>query len=336
MGFTIMKRYIFKPLLSSLIIVFALAACDSNSVDENLDDPELAQLSASISDEVSLTSEQQGEFEQSLARHGGNKFNREPGFLWTVAADLQATLTDEQKEELFAGTEEAENGLSFRGLLGFPGSGGRYGLGGFMGGSRRHGISPMDAELNLTEEQETALTDIHTRYREQFRALAESFRNGEITEDEVLTQLISLRDAKQAEVLDVLTDEQEAILEEYRAQREADFEEYRQAVNDVRNEVLALTDEQAEAIDALYEEQLATRESLIEQVQAGTLSVTDFQAEIEALETARQDVLVGLLSELQYEIVQIHDALSVRSGKFGHRGGRGFGQGRGQGHTFGG
>ena len=331
-----MKRYIFKPLLASFAFIFILAACDSNTVDENLDDPELAQLSAAIGDEVSLTSEQQSDFEQSLARHGGNRFNREPGFLWTVAADLQATLTDEQKAELFAGTEEAEDGLSFRGLLGFPGSGGRYGLGGFMGGSRHHGISPMDSELNLTEDQETALTDIHTRYREQFRALADAFSNGELSEDEVLSQLVTLREAKQAEVLDVLTDEQEALLDEYRAEREARFEEYRQEVNSVRNDVLGLTDAEAEAIDALYEEQLATRESLIEQLQAGTLTLADFQAEIEVLETARQEILAGLLSELQYEIVQIHDALSVRSGKFGHRGGRGFGQGRGQGHTFGG
>lgn len=331
-----MIRYIFKPLLASFALVFILAACDSNTTNENIDDPELAQLSVAIGDEVSLTSDQQRDFEESLARHGGNRFNREPGFLWTVAADLQASLTDEQKAELFAGTEDAEDGLSFRGLLGFPGSGGRYGLGGFMGGSRRHGISPMDSELNLTEDQETALTDIHTRYREQFRALADALNNGEIGQDEVLSQLLTLRDAKQAEVLDVLTDEQEAVLEEYRAEREAQFEEYRQQVNDVRNDVLGLTDEEAEAIDALYEEQLATRESLIEQLQAGTLTVTDFQAEIDVLETARQELLAGLLSELQYEIVQIHDALSVRSGKFGHRGGRGFGQGRGQGHTFGG
>lgn len=331
-----MIRYIFKPLLASFALVFILAACDSNTTNENIDDPELAQLSVAIGDEVSLTSDQQRDFEESLARHGGNRFNREPGFLWTVAADLQASLTDEQKAELFAGTEDAEDGLSFRGLLGFPGSGGRYGLGGFMGGSRRHGISPMDSELNLTEDQETALTDIHTRYREQFRALADALNNGEIGQDEVLSQLLTLRDAKQAEVLDVLTDEQEALLEEYRAEREAQFEEYRQQVNDVRNDVLGLTDEEAEAIDALYEEQLATRESLIEQLQAGTLTVTDFQAEIDVLETARQELLAGLLSELQYEIVQIHDALSVRSGKFGHRGGRGFGQGRGQGHTFGG
>ena len=312
-----------------------IAGCDSNTSDENISDPELAQLSASISDEVSLTGAQQDEFNASLARHGDRR-DREPGFLWTVAADLQATLTDEQKEELFAGTEDAEEGLSFRGLLGFPGSGGRYGLGGFMGGSRRHGISPVDTELNLSEEQEIALTEIHSRYREQFKDLAASFENGEISEDEVIAQLIALRDAKQAEITDVLTDEQEALLEEYRAEREARFEEYRAEVNAVRNEVLGLTDEQATAIDALFEEQLSTRESLVEQLQAGTLTVADFQAEISALEEARQDVVSGLLDAVQYEIVQIHDALTVRSGRFGHRGGRGFGRGEGNGHTFGG
>lgn len=329
-----MKRISIKPLFASLLLVFALAACDSNTSDENVQDPELAQLSAAISDEVSLTNDQRGDFEQSLFRHGGDRLNREPGFLWTVAADLQATLTEEQKNELFAGTEEAEGDLSFRGLLGFPGSGGRYGLGGFMGGSRKHGISPVDSELDLTEEQETALTEIHTAYRDEFRALADAFRNGEVTEDAVIAQLVTLRQSRQAEVLDVLTDEQETLLETYRSEREARFETYRQEINDVRNEILSLTDAEAEAIDALFEEQLATRESLIEQLQAGTLTVTDFQAEVDALEMARQDVLAGLLSDLQYEIVLIHDALSVRSGKFGHRGGRGFNRGQGEGHTF--
>ena len=329
-----MTRNFYKPLLSSIVLLFVLAACDSTTANDDLTDSELAQLSEIISDEISMTDDQRGAFDESLERNGGDRFNREPGFLWTVAADLQASLTDEQKEELFNGTEEVEEGLSFRGLLGFPGAGGRYGLGGFMGGSRRHGISPVDSALDLTEDQEAALTEIHTRYKDEFRALAESFRNEELTQDEVLAQLIALREAKHTEILDVLTDEQEAILEENRAEREARFEEYREEVNAVRNEVLGLTEEEATAIDALYEEQLEVRENLIEQVQAGTLTVVDFQAEIDTLESARQEVLAGLLNDLQFEIVQIHDALTVRSGKFGHRGGRGFGKGGGQGHTF--
>ena len=328
--------YSVKPLLASLFLLAVVVGCDSNTATDDVSDPELAQLSALIDEEVSLSSAQEEAFNASLMRNAGERGRKTPGFLWQVAADLQETLTDEQKEELFAGTEQAEEGLSFRGLLGFPGAGGFYGLGGFMGGSPRHGVSALDEELALTEDQAAALEEIHTRYRESFKALAESFDNGEITEDNVITQLIALRDAKQAEVMDVLTDEQEAAIEAYREEREAAFEAFREEVNSIRNEVLGLTDEQAEAIDALFEEQLAIRESLIEQLQAGTLSVADFTVEIDALEAARKDVLSGLLDMVQYEIVQIHDALTVRSGRMGHRGGRGFGMGPGRGHTFGG
>lgn len=332
-----MKTYIkqlTKPLILGLALITGLAACDSTNTNSELNDSELAQLSSFLTDELSLTSAQQDDVNTSFARHG-ERGDRTPGYMWTLAADMQATLTDEQKEELFAGTEDFERGLSFRGLLGFPGSGGFYGLGGFMGGSRRHGISPMDDVLNLTEEQETAFQEIHTRYREQFKALAGELEAGTLTEDELLAQILALRDAKQAEILELLTDEQEAALEAYRTEREAEFQAFRDEVNAVRNEVLALSTEQAEALDALFNEQLETRESLIEQLQAGTLAVADFQAEIEALETARQEVLIGLLDATQYEIVQIHDALTVRSGKFGHKGRRGgFGRGEGKGHTF--
>lgn len=329
-------KQITKPLILGLVLITGLAACDTTNTNNELGDQELAQLSSFLTNELALTSAQQDDVNTSFARYG-ERGDRTPGYMWTVAADLQATLTDEQKESLFNGTDDLERGLSFRGLFGFPGSGGFYGLGGFMGGSRRHGISPMDSVLNLTEEQQAAFQEIHTRYREQFKALADELKAGTLTEDELLTQLLALRDAKQAEVLELFTDEQEAALEAYRTEKEAAFQAFRDEVNAVRNEVLALSAEQAEAIDALFNEQLETRENLIEQLQVGTLTVADFQAEIAALETARLEVLAGLLDATQYEIVQIHDALSVRSGKFGHkgrRGGFGKGQGREQGHTF--
>ena len=313
-------------------MLVGFAACDS-AVNEDIDNPELAQLSAFVSNELALSTDQENDFNASLTRHGGGS-DREPGYLWQVASDAQASWTDEQKAELFARTEEMEGNLSFRGLLGQPGGGGFYGLGGFVGGSRRHGISPDDDVLNLTEEQEASLQEIHTRYRESFKALATSFRNEEITEEDFVSQMIALRSDKQAEIAGILTDEQEAALETYRTERQAEFEAFREEVRAVRNDILGLTTDQAEAIDGLYAEQMEARESLIEQFQAGTLALSDLQAEIDLLEEARQEVLSGLLDATQYEIVQIHDALSVRSGKFGHRGKRGgFGRGNGQGHT---
>ena len=330
-----LKQRIFSFALGAALLL-GLAACDSTSTNSDVSDDELSLLSASLSEELSLSTAQSEDVSGSFSKHGGHG-KREPGFLWQVAGDLQSTLTDEQKAELFDRTEQMEGVLSFRGLLGFPGAGGFYGIGGFMGGSRRHGVSPVDAVLNLTEEQETALHELHDTYREQFKALAESFKTGEITEDDMVAEIVALRDEKKAAVLEVLTDEQKAALEAFRAEREAEFAAFREEVNAVRNEVLSLTDDQASAMDALFEEQLAARENLIEQLQAGEITAADFQAEIEALETARREVLEGLLDAVQLEIVQIHDALAVRSGRFGHRGHRGgFGRGNGHGHTFGG
>ena len=332
-----MKQFLKQATQKILLVAFVAAgfsACDSALVEDQDNNAEIAQLSASVSDELSLSDEQESAFNASLSRHGGDG-EREAGYLWRVAADAQANWTDEQKAALFEGTENIEGGLSFRGLLGHPGAGGFYGLGGFIGGSRHHGVSQADSVLNLTSEQEESLQTIHETYREQFKALAESFRNEEITEDDFAAQMIALRTAKRAEIEAVLTAEQLAALETYREERLAEFEAFREEVYAVRDEVLGLTTEQAEAINALYAEQLEMRESLVEQLQAGTLTYTELQAEIEALETAREEVLVGLLDETQYEIVQIHDALSVRSGKFGHRGRRGkFGHGKGHGHTF--
>ncbi len=331
-----MKQF-YKQLTHKLFIglffVAGLSACDSSSVNDQVDDPELAQLSASISDELSLTADQENDFASSLARHGGKG---DPGYLWKVAADAQANWTDEQKAELFAGTEDIERGFSFRGLLGYPGAGGFYGLGGFMGGSHHHGISPVDSVLNLTTDQEDALAALHESYREQFKTLADAFHNEEITQDEFVARMIALRAAKQTEVEAIFTTEQLAALETYREEKLAVFEAFRAEVNAIRNEVLGLTDEQSAAIDALYAEQLESRESLIEQLEAGAITVADLQTEIEALETARQEVLVDLLDVTQHEIVQIHDALAVRSGRFGHHGKRGgrFGHGKGHGHTF--
>lgn len=332
-----MKQYVLQVTLKCIMAVFiaaGISACDSSSINDDAGDAELAELGAAVADELSLTDEQQAAFNASLSRYGGSG-DREAGYLWQVAADAQANWTDEQKAELFARTEDLVGGLSFRGLLGYPGAGGFYGLGGFIGGSHHRGISPVDSVLNLTADQEDSLQAIHATYREQFKALAASFRNEEITEDVFVVEMIALRTAKQADVEAVLTDEQIAALEAYREEKLAAFEAFREEVNAVRDAVLALAAEQAEAINALYAEQLEARESLVEALQAGTIGLAEFRVEIEALETAREAVLAELLDETQYEIVQIHEALTVRSGSFGHRGRRGrFGNGKGQGHTF--
>ena len=312
-----------------MLLLLGLSACDAFINDET-SDSELAQLSTSITDELSVSSERASEIESAFTRHKDGE--REPGHLWTIAAELQQTLTDEEKAKLLENTQEYEKGLSFKGLLGFPGAGGFYGLGGFKGGSGRHGLSGRDSVLNLTDEQQEAIRDIHQASRESMRALREEYEAGTITEDELVARLFELFAQKKAETEAILTNEQVQALEDFRTEKEAAFEAFREEVNGVRNNVLGLSTEDAATLDAIYQDQLDSREVLIEQLQAGGLSVTEFRAEIEELEAIRLDALEALLNEVQLEVVQIHDALTVRSGKFGHRGGRHGKGGRGSGH----
>ena len=331
----IMKRVIAFPRYALMLglMLAGLTACDTVTNGDDFNDPELAFLTATLSEELGLSASQQGSIAETFRAY--DRQDREPGFLWNVAADLQASLSDEQKETLLNRTNDMERGLSFRGLLGYPGGGGRYGIGGFRGGSGRHGIAPADEVLNLTEEQQAAMQELQVSYREQMKALVTSFRNEEVDEDTFVSEMFALRMAKRSDMDALLTEEQRAALETFRSEREAAFEAFRAAVNAVRDEVLGLSDEQIDALNSLFQDQLDSREALIEQLQAGTLSVADFQGEIEALEEARQAELTALLDASQLEIVAIHDALSVRSGKFGHRGGKGkFGQRQGHGHTF--
>ena len=321
--------FLFTRILPVVLMLLGLSACDALESDDTAD-PELAQLSASITDELSVSSERASEIESAFTSHRGG--DREAGRLWNVAAELQQTLTDEEKAALLDNTKEMERGLSFKGLLGFPGAGGFYGLGGFKGGSGRHGLSDRDSVLNLTDEQQEAIKAIHEASRETIRALREALDAGTITEDALLAQLFDLVEQKQADIQAVLTDEQIQALETYRSEKEANFEAFRAEVILVRNDVLGLSTDEATTMDAIYQDQLDSREVLIEQLQTGTITLTELRAEVEILEAVRLEALTALLDAVQLEIVQIHDALSVRAGRFGHRGGRHGKGGRGQGH----
>jgi len=310
-----------RTLTGLFLALFAItmAACDANSnADDEFDTLEVQDLFTSVSSELSLTTSQQAQFAASLKNHDHG--DRTPGYLWIVADSLSQTLTDEQKAELLSRTPFMEGADMFRGLHGFPGGGEYYGVGGFMGASSHHGMSPEDVVLNLTAEQQTQLQAIHDTYRTEFKALAEAHRGGTITDEDFITQMRALHEAKRADIEAVLTADQLAALADFRADREADFEAFRAEVKVVRDNVLGLTASESETFDNILADQLEAREILMEQFQAGDLSPAALNDEIEALMAAKTEALMALLSDGQYEVVQIHDALTVRVGKKGHRG----------------
>jgi len=311
------QSWIVWPVLVAFVVL-ALAGCDSNGASESdLESLEAQDLYNAVTSELGMTAEQQGRFQRALQQQ--DRFKRGPGYLWIVADSLANTLTDEQIDELLSRTPPMEGAGVFRGLAGFPGGGGFYGLGGFMGGSGRHGESPLDEALGLTEEQTEEIHQIHKAFRADVIALRDSLKAGEITRDDFLRALKDLHDAFKEDLYNVLTDEQHALIEEFRQRHDAAFLAFRDEVIAVRDEVLGLTESESEAFNAILEDHLAAREVLLEQFQDGEISLSTLQSEIDALNQAKDEALQALLTEDQYLVVQIHDALAVRMGRRGHQ-----------------
>jgi|GEM_PF-5475009 len=75
---------------------------------------------------------------------------------------------------------------------------------------------------------------------------------------------------------------------------------------------LGLTDAQWTALNALRAEQQAAVEALMAQLAAGTIDQATFMAEMEKLHAAREAALATILTPTQLEILKIYEALIVR------------------------
>lgn len=317
-----MDRRMFKHRLLGLgllAIGLIAAGCDSgvNTATGEFDTVEVQELYSIVNAELDLSSDQQIQFAEALEQHDHR--DREPGFLWIVADSLANTLTQEQIDSIIARTESLEGFHPFKGLLGHPGGGGFYGVGGLRGMSHR-GSSPLDEVIDLSETQQADVEALHKRLRERLKSLHESIKAGEATREELIDTIKELHENFRAALDDVLTQAQKDALATYRNQREAEFEAFRAEVIAARDAVLDLTQIESDTYAAIFQDQLDLREVLLEQFENGDLTASELRTEIEALRAAANEMLETLLTEAQYEVVLIHRALSVRMGRRGHRG----------------
>ena len=307
-----MTAFLRRRLLGAALLAISaagLTACDS--APGGAARPGIADaLLASVSGDVPLTASQQA----SLGAAFGTQ-RPTPGFTWVLADSLRRTLTAAQKATLLARTDSS---ALFRGLLGHPGAG-FNGLGGFIGSTRRHGVAGADSVLNLSAEQQARVQALHTAYRAAVKALRDGQARGAAPTEAFLREMVRLSAQLTTDVSAVLTAEQTTALAAFRARREAVLATMRAQANAVRDRVLGLTGAQGAQFNTILDAQMAAREVLVEQFQAGTLTLAQYQTQVAALAAARTDALRALLSAAQFETTQLHEALAAR----GH--GKGFG-----------
>ena len=106
-----MKRNL---LITSLFVTLALftAGCENpfaQNDEVQLDSTELEMFSIDLVNDLNLSDKSVRNLRSALGRHGrGGERDREPGFLWKLAAELQQTLTEEEKNNIFARLEEVK------------------------------------------------------------------------------------------------------------------------------------------------------------------------------------------------------------------------------------
>lgn len=167
------------------------------------------------------------------------------------------------------------------------------------GGSRkRPDVSRLKELLGLSDEQVTKIQAIEQSTRDALAAIRQQVKDGAITKDEAHAQAKALRDDQKAQVLAVLTAEQQAKFAELRAQHGRPFD------LDRLTTLLGLSADQVTQIQTIVSDTKTKVNDIRSQVESGALSADDARAQIKALLDAQLAAIKGVLTADQLAKLQ--------------------------------
>ena len=316
-----MKRNL---LITPLFITLALftAGCENPFAQNDeiqLDSPELEMFSSDLENDLNLSDKSARNLRSALGRHGrGGERDREPGFLWKLAAELQQTLTEEEKNNIFTKLEEVKEKGKDRGKDADKDRGKKD------GGALRVIYSV------LTDDQKPQFDAIMEEFRSGMDAIFASIKAGEVTREEAKAEIESMEETMKSAIDALLTDDQKAQLEQMRADRNAEKKAYMESVRQAKIEALGLTDDQITAIEAARAETKAAMEALKAQVESEDQTKEEAREAAKAIFEANKTAMDAIFTATQIEIIKIHKYLEMRwrhnkerGGKDGEKDGRG-------------
>jgi len=316
-----MKRNL---LITPLFITLALftAGCENpfaQNDEVQLDSPELEMFSSDLENDLNLSDKSARNLRSALGRHGrGGERDREPGFLWKLAAELQQTLTEEEKNNIFTKLEEVKEKGKDRGKDADKDRGKKD------GGALRVIYSV------LTDDQKPQFDAIMEEFRSGMDAIFASIKAGEMTREEAKAEIESMEETMKSAIDALLTDDQKAQLEQMRADRNAEKKAYMVSVRQAKIDALGLTDDQITAIEAARAETKAAMEALKAQVESEDQTKEEAREAAKAIFEANKTAMDAIFTATQIEIIKIHKYLEMRwrhnkerGGKEGEKDGRG-------------
>jgi len=303
-----------KLSLFLLVTLFATTGCEKLSKEDILvDDPDLLALSQGLDSDIGLSKSSLNSLNDALNRHGKNGKHREPGFLWKVSAELQTSLSDDEKERLFGWMDDQlvpylyGTGMDDRGGKG-PGG---------------HDNGGMDLRMIfsvLDSTQKVSLRSILDSYRTQMGSVMEKVKTGTLSKDDAKVELEALETAMLAEVETLLTDEQKAKIDAMLAVMKQKMDVIRKAERDAMVGALEMTSDQEASLDAINKESVDAQKALMEKAKAEEMNREDIKEALEKLIADRNSKIEALFSDKQVETIKIYTALSMQYSK--HCGGK--------------
>ena len=301
-----MKKLSFLTILGFLIVT----GCDNmnNDNDVNLDDPELQALAEGLNADIGLSKSSDDAFKGALKRHGKDgKHRRDPGFLWKVAAEMQESLTQEEKDKMFAWMDA--HSVAF---LHAPERKDHRGPKGDKGG--------VDIRLMMTildSDQQEALKNIMDSYRAKMEEVMSAMKDGTKDESAGKAELEALELAMKNEIDSLLTDEQKERIDRLQSDMKQKIDDAFQAERDAMVTALGMTaDQEASLAQINQNHQEAVKALFAEIKNAGDRAdKSDFEDRMKELSVTRNNELGLLFSDKQLEVIKVHTSLVMMFSK---------------------
>lgn len=287
-----------------IIVILFLAGCENpfSANEIQLDSSELEQFSSDLEIELGLSSKNTKTLKKALGRHGGKgRWDKDPGFIWKLAAELQETLSDEAKEKIFYRLNKLKGHSKDDRIDQSPKD------------RDKHKKEPFDAiQKVLSENQKKEFNLIMENHRSELSSIIEAIQSGEITRDNGEEMIKELDESLKSSIDSLLTDEQKSQLKEMKKEFEAKKKAFEEQVKLAKMEALELTNDQIIALDEAQEKLNYELGSIKLRIESGELSREEGKLAFEVILGKNKNTLSNIWTDKQVEIMKVHRFLQMR------------------------
>ena len=288
---------------------FLLMGCENllqNKDEIAIDSQELEFFSRSIEEDISLSRNSTNKLRNGINEFGvKNKLdkNREPGFLWYLAADMQSNLNSEEKAEIFMKVENKNHKKNK-----YKQKNNEFERD--EKNNNGHNQGEKDLFEIITENQMIEYNLIVENFMNRMDSIKNRVESGEISREDVESEIEENYSLMNQAIDDLLTDDQKIQLIEMKAQRVKEKEAFYFAMEEAKNDALGLSDNQIESLKAFQKDFEDLMLNLKNQIEVGEVDKETARESIDSLKTNHRKNIELIFNDIQIEIMKIHNFLS--------------------------